>query len=79
VDLSGGTIYFMYHPFGPATLCEVITHIETSLLVHPRAITIVYYNAVHEAILQSCAWLQLFHVFHTATRRRVSFWRNKST
>jgi predicted RNA methylase len=75
-DLSDGTVYCMFNPFGITTLREVIEHIKSSLSTNPRGITIVYYNAVHEDILRSCEWLQMSYVFHTATGRRVSFWRN---
>ena len=77
-DLSEGTVYFMFHPFGPDTLRDVIVNIKNSLLRNPRRIIIVYYNAIHEDILKSCEWLQMFYLFYTATGRRVSFWRNHS-
>ena len=75
-DLSDGTIYFMYNPFGSDTMKVVINKIENSLLINPREITIVYYNSVHEYILSLCKSLQMYHFFNTATGRRVSFWRN---
>jgi predicted RNA methylase len=75
-DLSDGTDYFMFNPFGVDTMREVITNIKNSLIISPSRITIVYYNAVHEDILKSCEWLQMFYFFHTATGRRVSFWKN---
>lgn len=75
-DLSDGTIYFLFNPFGPDTLQEVCEKVRNSLSINPRAITIVYYNAVHQNILRSCEWLKLYYCFYTFTGRRVSFWKN---
>lgn len=75
-DLSEGTLYFMYNPFGVETLRDVLENIRESLSQNPRNIKIVYYNSVHEALFQSCNWLEQFDFFYTFTRRRVTFWRN---
>lgn len=77
-DLSQGTVFFMFNPFGADTLREVLANLERSLREHPRRIVIVYYHDVHAHLLQSCPWLENFHAFQTATRRRVSFWRNRN-
>jgi precorrin-6B methylase 2 len=75
-DLSEGTLYFMYNPFGVETLRDVLENIRKSLSLNPRNIKIVYYNSIHEPLFQSCKWLEQFDSFHTFTRRRVTFWRN---
>jgi len=76
-DLSEGTIYFMCNPFGIETLRDVLGNIRKSISQGPRRIKIVYYNSVHEALFQSCEWLEKFDSFDTFTRRRVTFWRNR--
>jgi SAM-dependent methyltransferase len=75
-DFSDGTMYFFFNPFGPETLNKVIVNIENSLSEHPRKIRIVYYNALHEEVLHSCAFLNLYHAFHSLRGQRVSFWTN---
>ena len=75
-DISDGTVYFMFNPFGADTMREVIANIKRSLSSNPRDIIIIYYNPVHEDILKSCTWLHEYSAFYTLTRRRVSFWSN---
>lgn len=78
-DLSEGTIYFMYNPFGADTLRDALDNIRESLLRTPRSIKLVYYNSVHEGILQSCEWLEKYDSFNTVTKRTVTFWRNRAS
>jgi H2-forming N5,N10-methylenetetrahydromethanopterin dehydrogenase-like enzyme len=76
-DLSQGTIYFMFNPFGAETMRDVIANIHESLSENPRAITICYYNAMYEPILAHGGWLEMYYNFTTAGGLRVSFWRNR--
>lgn len=78
-ELSDGTIYFFYNPFGVKTLSNVLEKIQGSLAVNPREISIVYYNSEHEDILESCKWLRLAHVFRNMTNQRITFWNNAVT
>ncbi|HKB89978.1 MAG TPA: hypothetical protein VKC60_05610 [Opitutaceae bacterium] len=78
-DLSEGTLYFMFNPFGPATLSDTLENIGTSLARNPRQIKIVYYNPVHESILKACPWLEKFREFRTLGGLRVTFWRSLVT
>jgi|GEM_PF-2388881 len=75
-DMSDGTVYFLFNPFGPATMKDVLANIEQSLITNPRNITLIYYNAAHADVLRSSGWLREVRAFHTATGRRVSFWEN---
>lgn len=77
VDLSDGSIYFMFNPFGPDTLRDTLGNIRSSLSSKPRYITIVYYNSLYEPILEACDWLEEFHHFHTFSGLPVTFWRNR--
>jgi precorrin-6B methylase 2 len=73
-DLSDGTIYFLYNPFGPDTMRDVLGHIHRSLAERPRPVRIVYHNSVHEQLMRSCEWLELTNVFKTLRGQRVTFW-----
>lgn len=76
-DLSAGTIYFMFNPFGTATMKQVLASIEVSRSDADRPIAIVYYNAVLAGLLDSCAWLRRIAAFRTFTGRSVIVWGNR--
>ena len=78
VDLADGTIYFLYNPFGPQTLSDVLENIRNTCAANPRRITVVYYNSVHEDVLKACAWLYRVHVLHNASNQRITFWNNNT-
>ncbi len=75
-NMSDGTMYFFFNPFGPETLNRVIHNIEKSLAEHPRKIKIVYYNAVHESVFNSFTFLKPYHILSSFKGQRVSFWCN---
>ncbi|MBI5819527.1 MAG: class I SAM-dependent methyltransferase [Verrucomicrobia bacterium] len=52
-DYSLGTIYFMFNPFGAATLAAVLKQIRESLAKQPRKICVVYYNPLHLDVLRA--------------------------
>jgi len=58
VDLSEGTVYYLYNPFGQETLRRFLENIETSLQTHSRDIRIIYLNPRLAHILDETAWLQ---------------------
>ena len=76
-DLSGGTIYYMYNPFGPATMGDVLANIRATLSGNPRNIAIVYYNSIHEQLFQASGWLEKYHAFRVQSGMPVTFWRNR--
>jgi len=57
-DYSSGTIFFMFNPFGPATLTAVLTRIQESLVKRPRRICVVYYNPLHLDVLKTVLGLE---------------------
>lgn len=56
-DVSEGTVFFMFNPFGEKTFTKVIENIKKSLATNPRKIRIVYYSAVYKDLLDSQDWL----------------------
>jgi SAM-dependent methyltransferase len=52
-DLSEGTVYYLYNPFGNGTLGDFLTNLDTSVSRNPRKVRVVYYNSVHESILKA--------------------------
>ncbi len=73
-DLSKGTVYFLFNPFGCDTLRAVFENIGRSLKTNPRRIRVVYYNSVHEEVLGACPWLNKSSEFKTQNGLRVTFW-----
>jgi hypothetical protein len=57
-DLSEGTVYYMFNPFGEKTLRRVLENIRKSYLNKPRGIRILYYNPVFGRVLDRTDWLQ---------------------
>ena len=74
-DLSDGTIYYMANPFGPETLRDVLNNIERSLEKNPRTVTIVYHNALHEAVFEGRPGWSRYRSFYNLNGARISFWR----
>jgi len=77
VDLSEGTIYFMFNPFGGETLRDTLENIRCSLSQKPRAIRIAYYNSKYQSVLEALRWLVKVHEFDTFGGHRVTFWENR--
>jgi precorrin-6B methylase 2 len=53
-----GTIYYLFNPFGRATVERVIDNIHKSITAVPRLIRIAYNNGIHNECLALCGWLQ---------------------
>ncbi|HTV19522.1 MAG TPA: class I SAM-dependent methyltransferase [Polyangiaceae bacterium] len=77
LDYSDGHVFFFFNPFGAPTLRAVLASIERSLARAPRRVTVIYYNAVHEALLAAQPWLECYGLLPTFSGVRVSFWRNR--
>jgi len=77
VDLSDGTIYFMFNPFGPDTLRDTLENIRGSLSQNPRRIKIVYYHAKYRAVIDDMDWLVKVHEFERFGGHPVTIWGNR--
>jgi predicted RNA methylase len=76
-DMSGGTIYYMYNPFGPTTMRDVLANIHASLSTNPRTIKIAYYNSIHDELFQASRWLEKYQSFRVKSGMPVTFWRSR--
>lgn len=56
-DLSEGTVYFMYNPFGQDTLRKILQNLKKSLRTNPRRVRLLYYNPKHAHILDDADWI----------------------
>jgi predicted RNA methylase len=77
VDLSDGTIYFLFNPFGPETLRHTFENIRKSLSQAPRAIRIVYYHSKHKSAVEDLDWLVKVRDFESFGGHPVTIWENQ--
>jgi precorrin-6B methylase 2 len=75
-DLSEGTVYYLYNPFGKDTLRDFLANLETSVSRTPRKVMVVYYNSLHESILKASGWLKKYDEFNTFSGQHVTFWES---
>lgn len=75
-EFADGDVYFFYNPFGAPTFTQVLRNLERSLEAAPRSLTLVYYNALHEGLLDGCPWLERYYELPTFSGVPVGFWRS---
>jgi predicted RNA methylase len=80
-DYARGTVFYMFHPFGPNTLRAVLARLGHALEQRLRSIRIVYVNPKHDCVLEEVGWLERYAQWPArAPQSRfvtypVSFWR----
>ena len=77
-DLSDGTVYCMFNPFGPDTLRDTLENIRVSLSMKPRSIRVLYFNPAHRPVLESCGWLECYREVTTHQGFEITYWCNLS-
>ena len=77
VDMSDGTIYFMFNPFGPETLRDTLENIRGSIAQNPRGIRVVYYHAKYQSVVDGMEWLVKLHAFERFGGHPVTVWGNR--
>jgi hypothetical protein len=75
-DISGGTIYYLYNPFGENSMAALLANLRSSVEAEPRTIKIVYYHPAYEKLFSECGWLCKYHEFRTRYGLSVTFWKN---
>lgn len=76
-NVSDGTVYFLFNPFGRETLQVMLANIELSLATNPRRIRIIYYNSVCSDIFDSTPWLRRYSAFKTMNGLDVAFYESR--
>jgi SAM-dependent methyltransferase len=76
-DVSDGTIYWLFNPFGESTLRDTLANVRRSLQEHPRRIRAVYYNSTCEQTFVRAGWLNKTREFRTPGGLPVTFWENE--
>lgn len=58
-DMSEGTVFFLFNPFGYRTTMEVIKHLRESYFSRPRAMRIIYHCPAYRFLLDDEKWLEV--------------------
>ena len=75
-------VFFLYNPFLPPVMTQVLANIKSSLDRKPRPVVIVYYNPLSAHVIEDFAFLprkeemSLSHDFTREIQRRVTVFRN---
>lgn len=79
------TVLFMFHPFGPGTLSDVLARLDDSLDRRPRHVRVAYMNPVHNDCLhqsrylhQVDAWPPAYNRWTRSGHYAVTFWESRS-
>ena len=51
-------VLYLYHPFGPEVIAQVLGNLRASLTAAPRSCWIVYVNPVHHHVFEECDFLR---------------------
>ena len=78
-DYREGTVFWMFHPFGPETMREVLEKIRRTLEERPRRIQIAYVNCVYIAEFERLDWLTCVGQKRSPffTNFSASYWTNE--
>lgn len=76
-DLTDGTVFFLFNPFGAKTLAGVLDNIAASLRANPRHVQFLYYNAEHDQVVAQSGLFERWQHFQTRNGVPVSYWRSR--
>ncbi|HEY6272603.1 MAG TPA: class I SAM-dependent methyltransferase [Terriglobales bacterium] len=76
-DLSDGTIYFMFNPFGAETMRDTLQNIRDSLTANRRSIRLLYYNSEFQSVLESASWLEKRSEFKSFGGQQITLWESQ--
>jgi histone methylation protein DOT1 len=76
------TVFFLYNPFLPPVMTQVLANLEASLARTPREVVVVYYNPLSAHVIEAFGFLphqqelSLPYDFTRQIQRRVTVFRN---
>lgn len=80
-DYAQGTVFYVFHAFGPLTLDRVVTRLHAIYNAEHRSMRLAYVWPMHESILKQQDWLDEFDRWEPdnskAQGHLVSFWRTR--
>lgn len=79
-DYRDCTLFFLFNPFGAATLRQVLDAISQTLVAHPRPVRLAYVNPLHEQVLHESSTFEKYDQWlrspWSGLKFDVSFWRS---
>lgn len=75
-DISEGTVYYLFNPFGEKTMRSVLVNIKKSLSTAPRFVRIFYYNPRCAGALDGERWLRRDRVLERQLAQRMGNSKN---
>jgi cyclopropane fatty-acyl-phospholipid synthase-like methyltransferase len=79
-EYTTGTVFYMFNPFGPETLGQILQKMKEGLALVSRRIRIVYSTPAEEDQLRGSGWLKEYDRWspqtHPFVDDTVSFWTN---
>lgn len=80
-DYTVGTVFYLFHPFGPNTVREVLEKLRLGLHTSPRPVRIIYVNPVHNEVFQEYPWLYEYERWDSGSalspEHTITWWRNE--
>jgi predicted RNA methylase len=77
-DVSDGTIFFMFNPFGPETLRSVLKNIEKSRDIEVMPVRLIYMNPTSSQVFGEFPWLKIAFDYRRLTRQRVIIYHSRN-
>ncbi len=78
-EYTRGSVFYLFHPFGPQTLEQALTRIHAGLGNGQRPIRLVYVYPVYEQVLDQSGWLEEYDRWQPepgiGLDHPVSFWK----
>lgn len=74
-NVEEATACFLFNPFGPKTLVDVLGNLQAAARHHSEPLRIVYVNARHREVVDDCEWLRLTHS-HVRHRNPVTVYES---
>jgi predicted RNA methylase len=78
LDYRDGTVFWLYNPFGEATMAAVLARIQSSLRQSPRPVRFCYVTPDEEKVFSACGWLIRYKTVRPLLHPSgaASFWRS---
>ena len=76
-DVADCTIVFMFNPFGPDTMREVLSGLQASLAKNPRRLRVAYYTPRFQEVFLAAGWLRRTMELKTIGGDGMIVWENQ--
>jgi hypothetical protein len=80
LDYDRGTVFWLYNPFGKATMETVLTRIQAGVRRRPRQVRFCYVTPEEDDVFAACRWLNRYKSIKPLLHPNgfASFWRSSA-